>query len=267
MLEGKYKKRSFLKLPVSVDLPRLIEEYESIPDDAWASSYWGNVHCSVGMLLLRGGTTGTETDFYTEEIEDHPPLKNLPYISEIVGADGPFGGAKYAFMFRMLPNGVSQIHQDLREEWFNLYRTHIPIITNQDAVLISNDRSMHLSAGEVWTFDNQSLHGVVNGNTERVHLIFDVPLNDTMASRIENAEFHEGVVNTEHNQVIRAKTRSIPSYPGDEAMKKTIMQLKSYKWDNAKIAEFLNSRSVPTRTYNMKWTENEVSQLLPAIFM
>ena len=38
-----------------IDLPRLRQEYASIPEDAWMASYWGTIHCSVGMLLLRGG--------------------------------------------------------------------------------------------------------------------------------------------------------------------------------------------------------------------
>lgn len=50
-------KQSFLQLPVTVDVERLIEDYRSIPQEAWASSHW-DIHCSSNMVLLRGEGRG-----------------------------------------------------------------------------------------------------------------------------------------------------------------------------------------------------------------
>src|SRR5215831_978270 len=77
-----YPKRSFLKLPVTVDVPRLVEEYRSIPADAWSSTHWG-AHFSSNMLLLRGGSSGTPEDFTTRQVADQPCLKQLPYIRSL----------------------------------------------------------------------------------------------------------------------------------------------------------------------------------------
>ena len=68
MLPPEYRKKNFLRFDVPVDLDGLVGEYNAIPSSAWATSYWGDVHCSVGMLLLRGGTSGTERDFYSDEV-------------------------------------------------------------------------------------------------------------------------------------------------------------------------------------------------------
>ena len=267
MLDQKYKKRSFLKLPVAIDSSKLLQEFNSIPAQQWASSYWGATHCSVGMLLLRGGNSGTEADFYSEEVHDNPLLDQLPYIRNLISNKGPFGGAKYAFIFRMLPNGITIAHQDLREEWFDMYRVHVPIITNDEAVLISDGYAIHFPIGEAWTFDNYSLHGVVNGQSERTHLIFDVPFNDVMANCIDEADYHQGHIDKNKLEIISTKEKAIASYPGDAAILQTMITLKSYGFDNLRIAEFLNTKEVPTKKYGGTWDEHAVRELMPAIFM
>ena len=93
------------------------------------------MHCSVGMLLLRGGNSGNQSDFYCEEVVDHEPLSRMPYLSNLIGEDGPFGRAKYCFIFRTVPNGITVTHKDLQEIWFDMYRIHIPLITNNGAFL------------------------------------------------------------------------------------------------------------------------------------
>lgn len=267
MLPDKYKKRSFLKFDVGINTSKLTEEFESIPNDLWASSYWGNVHCSVGMLLLRGGNSGNEKDFYCDEVYDYPYLKQLPYIEQLIAADGPFGGAKYAFLFRTIPMGVTRAHEDLRDEWFDMYRIHIPIVTNDGAFFISNDKSIHYEEGYAWSFDNQLRHGVVNGDSERVHLIFDVELNDKVANLIETAEYLPGVVNEQNIKTINSKEHSIASYPGDDIVKKAIMDLKEYGLNNEQIAAHLNSKNIPTKQYGEIWTTKSVSKFIPAIFL
>jgi len=185
------KKRSFLQLPVAVDVDRLLEDYRSIPSEAWASTHW-DMHCSSNMVLLRGGSQGTEDDFDGTDIVDHEILGTLPYISWLIGESGPFGGTSYAFIFRMKPLGVARPHIDLSPVWFDLFRVHIPIVTNDGAYLLSEGRSKHLAVGEVWTFDNQLKHAVTNGDAVRTHLIFDVPPQPKLQKLIETARFDPG---------------------------------------------------------------------------
>jgi hypothetical protein len=189
-------KRSFLKLPVSIDAERLLEEFSRIPEDAWGVSHW-DVHCSIDVLLLRGGTKGKAEDFVTEEVANYPILKDLPYIWSLLIPEGPFGGAIYAFIFRTKPNGVTRAHRDDHEAWHRPVRIHVPIITNNGAYLIAEGMAKHLKVGEVWTFDNQSQHSVVNGDTTRVHMIIDVHPNPKLADLMKNAKFDPGVPDPE----------------------------------------------------------------------
>lgn len=186
-----FVKRSFLKLPVAIDVDALLDDYRSIPPEAWSASHWTK-HCSSTMLLLRGGRQGTQEDFTTSDVIDHDCLKTLPYISSLIDNNGTFGEITYAFIFRMKPMGVSRPHVDDNPAWKTPFRVHVPLTTNDDAMLLSEKRGKHFDVGEVWTFDNQSEHAVVNGDTVRTHLIFDVQPNPKLRHLLENATFDPG---------------------------------------------------------------------------
>ena len=92
----------------------------------------------------------------------------------------------------MKPLGVSRPHIDGKPAWFEPFRVHVPIITNDQAYLLSEGRSKHLAVGEVWTFNNQERHAVTNGDAVRTHLIFDVPRGPKLLDLLKRAEFDPG---------------------------------------------------------------------------
>lgn len=269
MLPDGYQKRSFLRFHVPIDLEALRDEFRSIPNEAWVSSYWGNIHCSIGMLLLRGGDAGGAEDFFSDEVIDKAPLAKLPYIESLLGPDGPFGAAVYAFLFRMEPRGVTLGHQDQIEKWHDMFRIHVPIVTNRGAFLISDNRSIHFEAGHAWSFDNQTRHGVVNGPATRTHLIFDVEFSETLAQRIDAADFLPGKRNENHVKKINSKKQATTSYPGDRALMQAMERLRASGYDDEKIAEFLNAKGIPTRRYHIdkglhsrgKWDARAVREI------
>jgi hypothetical protein len=187
------RKRSFLRLPLPLDMARLRADFDSLTIDDWQASYWSVQHCSVDMVLLRGGTDNGPDDFESPEVADRPILARLPYMASLIDPSGPLGGAKYAFIFRMQPGGVTRIHRDRSPEWFDKYRIHMPIESNPDSILVANGRrGQHFEPGEVWTFHNQELHGVMNGGSVRTHFIMDVPSNPAIERLIDAAEHSEG---------------------------------------------------------------------------
>jgi hypothetical protein len=190
----RHSKRSYLKLPVPVDVDALLRDYHSIPKDAWATTHWG-AHYSSNMLLLRGGQKGTSEDFTTKDVVDQPCLAGLPYIRSLIAPEGPFGEVTYAFIFRMRPMGIARPHTDDDPSWQVPFRVHVPITTNDGALLMTLKKAIHFNVGEVWTFDNQSKHAVVNGDQVRTHLIFDVQPNPTLAALLDRSEFQPGVEN------------------------------------------------------------------------
>lgn len=250
MIPEKYRKRSFIKFNIPIDIETLRAELNSIPESDWSASYWGNIHCSVGTLLLRGGNQGDPADYYSDDVFDHPLLASLPAIRSILTPDGPFGGAIYAFLFRMEPNGLTMAHCDEAPKWRDMYRVHIPLFTSDDARLISDGRAIHFAPGHAWSFDNQSQHGFVNGNIERVHLIFDVPFNDTMASQIANAQIVPGTDATDLMKIISTPSqKQKASYPGDPYIRAAVAKLRQRGKDNQAIADVLNAKAIPTKHY------------------
>jgi hypothetical protein len=263
MLPQNYHKRSFLRFDCDIDTDKLLQEFKSIDSDAWESTYWGSVHCSIGMLLLRGGNRGNEFDFFSDEVFDKPILKGLPYIDDLLSSNGPFGKAHYAFIFKMQPNGVTLTHQDTIEKWYDMYRIHVPIITNPDAHLIVNEQSQHLSTAYAWSFDNQADHGVVNGNEERVHLIFDVPYSDKIANKIDAADCLSGERVDSHIRKISGVSKAVESYPGDDFMRNGIQVMRNQGQTSSQIAAFINSKKIPTKSYPVSaWDESMVDALL-----
>ena len=263
MLPEGYQKRSFLRFSCEIDVSTLISEFESIDPSVWESSYWGTVHCSIGMLLLRGGDRGNELDFFSDKVSDKDILAQLPYIHHLISANGPFGEAKYAFLFKMRANGVTLKHQDSMQEWFDMYRIHIPIITNAGAHLISESKSQHLNTGFAWTFNNQLDHGVVNGDEERVHLIFDAPFSEKMAYQIDAADFFEGITDQNHQRRINQTSQAVASYPGDEVVINGIKMMQQQGANTEQIAQMLNAKNIPSKYYaNEEWSEASIAQML-----
>lgn len=186
-------KRSFLRLPVPIDVERLLEEYRAIPRETWTSTHW-DVHGSSNMVLLRGGTKGTPDDFTAEESADHEVLGRLPYLSALLGDESPFGRVRYAFILQMKPLGVARPHEDSDPAWFEPFRIHVPITTNDGAFLLSEGRGKHLCVGETWTFDNQATHAVVNGDSVRAHLVFDADRTPSLRRLLDAAEVDPGTM-------------------------------------------------------------------------
>ena len=264
MLPIGYEKKSFLRFDVDIDTIKLKKEFNTIPNKEWATSYWGNIHCSIGMLLLRGGDLGTSEDFFSDKVYDTPLLESMPYIKKLISTEGPFGDVCYAFIFKTEANGVTLRHRDIMPEWKDLYRVHVPIYTNPNAYLISNEYSQHYTTGYAWTFDNQADHGVVNGNEERVHLIFDVKYTEKMKLLIDSSDFFKGEIIEKNNKAITNKTKEKLSYLGDTTIKRAIITLRSRGIQDQDIAKFFNTKKIPSKFYPVKeWDSGMIQKLVP----
>ncbi len=209
-------KRSFLELPVDIDVASLVRDYNTIPPEAWGASYWAeSAHCSIDMVLLRGGTKGGPDDFSATvaDVRDSPFLARLPSFAKLVSEDGPFGLPVYAFLFRMRPRGITRIHRDRHPAWYEPFRIHVPIISNPGARLLSEGRSIHLATGSAWSFDNQRDHAVVNGDETRVHLIMDVPAQPRLNGLLDRARCHSGELDDANWKRCRRLPMDLPEVP------------------------------------------------------
>lgn len=253
-------KRSFVELPVEVDVAALAAEVAALRASAWTSSYWGSPHGAVATSLLRGGVTGTQEDYLCDEVADQPVLASLPEIAALIGPAGPFGGCRYAFLFRMQPGGVARAHVDGAPVWRALHRVHVPLVSHPEAELVVEGRALHLRPGRAWTFDNQALHGFVNGPVVRTHLILDVPPGPAMDALLAAGAVWPG--RPAPDAVARMEAgEAAPSYPGDAAIAALVAEARAAGWALPEVAAWLEAQGVPARTWGARWTAEALAAI------
>jgi aspartyl/asparaginyl beta-hydroxylase len=74
----------------------------------------------------------------------------------------------------VMPNHVIDPHVDAQPlEWIT--RVHVPLVTNEQAVTITNNKRYHLEVGKAYLVNTRIEHAVRNdGTTPRIHFMFDV---------------------------------------------------------------------------------------------
>ena len=259
-MTGPLAKRSFVELPVEV--PDLAPEVAALPASAWRTTLWGTPHCSVAHVVLRGGATGGPEDFTGDAVADRPELAALPQVAALIGPDGPFGGCRYAFLFRMAPGGVTLAHVDGAEVWSRLHRVHVPITTHPAASLVVEGRACHLAVGRAWTFDNQALHGFSNGPTERVHLILDAPPSARLDALLARGVVRAGEVDRAAAARTLERERGVPSYPGDPWLRASARALRDAGWSVDDTLAWLAHHQIPHPVHGAAWTADAVAALL-----
>ena len=72
-------------------------------------------------------------------------------------------------MLMMKPKSTYSLHHDP-----DLWRVHIPLITNTDSFMFVDGKMWHLSLGNAYLVKVQHHHLAVNaGNENRIHIVFD----------------------------------------------------------------------------------------------
>jgi hypothetical protein len=88
------------------------------------------------------------------------------------------GEAIRVMLAELPPGAVIKPHRDT-DDRAHVHRCHLPVVTNEHALLVVDNRPHHLLAGTVYEFDNTRVHGAQNGGaTPRVHLLCDIASPD-----------------------------------------------------------------------------------------
>lgn len=161
--------RPFYQFPIRFDQQRLQEEVAQFSESEWRahpSSYAGN---SALPLISASGESNDEME---GTMLPTPALERCPYIRQVLASfDTVWGRAR---LMRLGPGHKVPPHSDLHYYWFHRVRLHVPIITDPDIQFHCADSSVHMAAGEAWTFDNWRTHQVINpSDVTRIHLTAD----------------------------------------------------------------------------------------------
>lgn len=160
----------FYKFPFRFDAERLRAELFAIPEEAWRRHVQDFAGNSALPLIATNGDVDDHGFRAPMMATEH--LTRLPYLRQVLGTFRTLLGR--ARFMRLEPNHGVPSHIDMQYYWRTHTRVHIPIVTHPDVRFYCEDQSVHMAAGEAWTFDNWREHKVVNEpNTRRVHLTFD----------------------------------------------------------------------------------------------
>lgn len=79
-------------------------------------------------------------------------------------------------MFARLAAGKEiAVHTDGAGSNLHTHKIHVPLVTNPEAVFLTNGETLHLEEGRAYEVNNIAAHGCHNRGTEdRIHFIFEV---------------------------------------------------------------------------------------------
>ena len=161
--------RRFIKLPLSFDQNRLVEEISQFGEEEWRAHpqrFEGN------SFLILVSTNGQENDDFWGPMRPAPRLDKMPYFRQVLSSFNTVIGR--ARLMRLAPGAKVDYHVDGHYFWRDHLRIHVPIITDPAVEFHCESEQVHMAAGEAWTFDNWRGHWVVNGSDNaRIHLVID----------------------------------------------------------------------------------------------
>lgn len=184
----------------------------------------GVTHQYVEDVFLRGharsyffnGGLESENDENNPEMEKLPTLKKL--LQQLPNTVGR------AALLSLDGESVISLHRDSdRHGYFeNTLRFHAPIITYDDVKFFNEGKFYQMRAGEVWTINNLGRHGVINDNpAPRLHLVFDVFINEGVADYAINGDTSLGIAASEQPELLGRLTAITRKQRAAEAENKT----------------------------------------------
>lgn len=81
---------------------------------------------------------------------------------------------KHRWLSVVMPGHTIDPHSDAAEPGW-VRRVHVPLTTNEKAIVVSGGKRHHLEVGSAYLFDKTTRHSVTNkGATPRIHFMFEI---------------------------------------------------------------------------------------------
>lgn len=170
---------NFKLLIAGLDVAPALQEIEARPE-LWKlmqvrQMYEGSAHADTETIVLRGPDRIAGI-FDNLDCLDFELLNELAQTLALLRHVAGFLQAREIgriMLVRLSSGGWVRPHVD-EGGYARFYaRFHLPFVTNDRCVFHCGEESVHMAAGEVWWFNHQVRHSVVNRGPDRVHLIMD----------------------------------------------------------------------------------------------
>jgi uncharacterized protein (TIGR03032 family) len=243
--------REFIRLPLTFDAARLVEEIATFDERDWRphpQGYPGN--SALPLIAVHGDP---DDDDVKGPMRATAHLDRCPYLRQVLAAFHAVWGRTR--LMRLDGNAEATAHADTNYYWTRHARVHVPIVTGDDVEFRCGDASVHMAAGEAWIFDTWRIHNVINPHpTRRIHLVADtigsaafwdlvergasnpaaqhVPYDPLRAVAISTESFNHPVVMSpaELNDMIELVLQSAPADRNDL---QSILRALRYDWQAA----------------------------------
>ncbi len=158
------------RIGMAVDLPRLLAEFNALPAGLWGGRGGRvGVHTAAEAIFLRGHAPAEGN----LPIADREALDLLPCIRELIEQRIPAPPLR-CLLAKLAAGATVSPHVDRPDYFSKTIRVHIPIVTDQSVLMITQGKAYQMGAGEVWALNNSNVHGVINDWSQpRTHLICD----------------------------------------------------------------------------------------------
>ena len=139
----------------------------------------------IGLL----GPSGDPHRTFAEAGETREPTPVLEAMPTLRRFFETFEGSmRAAVLSRMAPGGTIAWHHDTQQSLDRDYvRLHLPLTSSPGAVTTIGHQSRHLQVGELWYGDFSFPHTVENDGPARLHVMFDVPVCESLRRRFPAA--------------------------------------------------------------------------------
>jgi len=184
--------KHFTRIPFDFDPAQALQELDVLPD-LWKQitarqDFPGSDHKDTETIYLRGPAkldvpadymaVGNAVD-YLDNIEALPACEAL-----LRDALATIGATElgYVMVVKLKAGGEVTPHIDEGPYSDHFTRFHLVLSTNDRCKFSVWPELCRMKAGELWQFDHKSLHAFINnGDTDRIHIIFDAVPAPTLA--------------------------------------------------------------------------------------
>lgn len=176
--------KNFLRIADGVDVVPLLMALKANPllwdQNTLRTDHEGTPHTEVSDIWLRFNAMedGVATVMDEHESVNYPAFFQLTPARQIIfGLMSRVQGERLGrCLITLLPPGAKiDPHVDGGEHAAYYERYHVVLQSLPGTVFRAGDESVHMNPGEIWWFDNQQEHEVINNSADdRIHMIIDI---------------------------------------------------------------------------------------------
>lgn len=170
---------NFRRLATAVEVAPALAELQAQPG-LWSliqvrQQYAESAHVDTEAVVLRGPES-IEGIFDNLECLNFPCFDQLPATRTLIGNVIEFLKAREVgrlMLVRLKPEGWIRPHVDEGAYARYFARFHLVLDSNAECIFHCGEERSCMAPGELWWFNHQRTHSVLNNGEARIHLIMD----------------------------------------------------------------------------------------------